>query len=351
MSDAQTAPDRSRPRTPRGVRRIGIGVVLGAAGALAVSWTLAFGGEGADSEEPTAFTVPAGACLDWTAPDGSDVRQVDCAQPHLFEGVGPASLDTAFGPAAAFPAEGAWLSIVQEKCTPVAITFLNNLYDPFGRYSVSALKPSQPGWRNGDRTLHCGLQMVARSGELYRTMGAARGQDQADVHAAGVCLGIDGIEVGDPVDCTLPHAVEVVGVMDFAAHHQVPDYPDEAKQDELAGQVCVKLAADYAGGADVVAKKKLTVYWDTLSPESWLAGTRKVDCKLGALLPDKSGFAPVTGGVQGEVVIGAAAAPPATYTGTPGAPAPVPPISSLPGTPPAPVAAASTTAAPTTAGG
>lgn len=305
------------------------------------SWALAYG-TGEEPHGDEAFNAPAGACLNWTSPDGADVATVDCAQPHLFEAVGQVSLNTAFGPAAAFPAEEAWLSIVREKCTPLASTFLEDRYDPLGRYSVGALKPSQPGWRNGDRTLHCGLQVVAQSGELYRTMGAARGQDQADVHEPGTCLAIDGVDVGDPVDCAQPHAVEVVGVVDLAGPFPEADYPDEAKQDAVAEPACAQLAADYSGGPTVVADKKLTVYWDTLSLESWKAGTRKVDCKLGALLPDKTGFAPVTGSVRGVVEVGTTPAPPTSPTAVPGAPAPVPPAEPTPGTQPVPPTVTST---------
>jgi hypothetical protein len=163
--------------------------------------------------------------------------------------------------------------------------------------------------------------VVAQSGEVYRVQGGARGQDQAEVHPPGTCLGIDGVNVGDPVDCAQPHAVEVVGVFDLSGPFPESDYPDEAKQDEAAGPACTKLAEEYAGGPNVVSEKKLTVYWDTLQQESWRAGTRTVDCKLGALLPDKSGFAPVTGGVRGAVSIGDKPAPPAPTTALPGAPA------------------------------
>ena len=316
-----------RPRAARSARRVVIGAALGAVAALAISSALTVGSRSAGGAPPAqaAFDAPVGRCLDWAADDGADVHTVDCAQPHLFESVGPLSLGGLFGPAAAFPSESAWLSMVKEKCTPLASTFLDGRYDPFGRFIVGALKPSQPGWRNGDRALHCGLQVVARSGELYRVNGGARDQDQADVHQPGTCLGIDGVDVGDPVDCSQPHAVEVVGVLDLAGPFPEADYPDENKQDEAAGPACTKLAEDYAGGPNVVAEKKLTVYWDSLRQESWRAGTRRVDCKLGALLPDKSGFAPVTGGVRGAVSIGDTPAPPAPATASPGAPAKSPP--------------------------
>ena len=64
----------------------------------------------------------------------------------------------------------------------------------------------------------------------------------------------------------------------------------------------------------MVAEKRLIVFSETLRPESWDAGSRRVDCRLGAFLPDRSGFAPVTGSVRGEVLIGAEPAPPLERT-------------------------------------
>lgn len=315
---------------------------MGAMVALAVTSVLTITGRnagGAPEPQEAALNAPPGSCLDWTADDGADVYIVDCAQPHLFEAIGTKNLGEAFSDAAAFPSETAWLTMVRDNCAPLASTFLEGKYDPFGRFTVGALKPSQRGWRSGDRTVRCGLQVVARSGELYRVPGRARDQDQADVHAPGTCLGINGVDVGDPVDCAQPHTVEVVAVLDLAGSFPGPDYPDENKQDEAAGPACTKLAAEYAGGPDVVGQKKLTVYWDTLRPESWAAGTRKVDCKLGALLPDKSGFAPVTGGVRGALSIGDKPAPPPPTSAVPGAPVKSPPpgtsgTSGEPGAPP-----------------
>jgi hypothetical protein len=50
-----------------------------------------------------------------------------------------------------------------------------------------------------------------------------------------------------------------------------------------------------------------------------------VNCNLAALLPDRSGFAPVTGSVRGAVTVGDAPAPPSTNNPEPGVPAQVPP--------------------------
>jgi hypothetical protein len=58
-----------------------------------------------------------------------------------------------------------------------------------------------------------------------------------------------------------------------------------------------------------------------------------VDCRLGAFLPDRSGFAPVTGSVKGPVQIGKQPAPVAPRNLGP-APAPVVAQVDAPATPP-----------------
>ena len=160
--------------------------------------------------------------------------------------------------------------------------------------------------------------------------GKAVEQDQSAVHAPGTCLGIDGRTIGDPVDCAGPHAVEAVGVVDLAKKFDDDEFPAVDAQDEFLQTECTKIATAYAGGDDVIGEKKLTVYWDNLTEDSWTAGTRRVNCNLAALLPDRSGFAPVTGSVRGPVTVGDTPAPPATGTPEPGVPAQVPPVEPVP---------------------
>lgn len=304
-------------------RRIAIGAVLGASVALLLV-TLLGGGAGpgagllSDSRDapaaptsttPQPFEAPAGSCLAWEQVDASDAEKVSCEEAHLFEVTGAVDLTRDFGQGARFPAEDVWRGLVEERCTPLSTEFLGGRFDPFGKFSVGAIKPSGASWRSGDRELRCGLQSVGRSGALFSTVGSAATQDQSDVHEPGTCLGNDGVGVGDPVDCAEPHAVEVVGVVDLGAAFPLM-YPDEAAQDGLLSEQCTAQAAEFAGGPPVVAEKGLTVFWETLRPESWDAGSRRVDCRLGAFLPDRSGFAPVTGSVRGEVQIGTEPAPP-----------------------------------------
>lgn len=330
----------------RPVRRVVVGVLVGALTMLGVATLDAFGGATvpvlgsfaalpAPADEPQVVEVPAppsapGTCLNWTRVDAADTAVVDCAEPHLFEQAGSVALVDQ----TALPDDRQWRQLVGERCTPVVTGYLNGKFDPDGRFRVGALKPSAAKWAEGDRELRCGVQSASRSGALYPLVGRAAEADQSAVHPPGTCLAIDGRTIGDPVDCAGPHAVETVGIVDLS--EKFPEgFPAVGDQDAFLQPECGRIAAEYAGGAEVITDKKLTVYWDNLSEESWAAGSRKVNCNLAALLPDRSGFAPVTGPVKGEVVVGDSAAPPAADTPKPGAPAPSTTAPADPSDPPA----------------
>lgn len=338
------APDGREPRRSpsdgarassdvRPVRRIVMGVLVGALTMFGVATLDTFAGATvpvlgsfaalpAPAAEPEVVEVPAppsapGTCLNWTRSDAADTAVVDCAEPHLFEQAGSVVL----ADQTALPDDATWRKLVSERCTPVVTDYLGGKYDPRGRFRVGALKPSPTKWTEGDRELRCGVQSSSRSGALYPISGPASGADQAAVNEPGTCLAIDARTIGDPVDCAGPHSVETVGIVDMT--EKFPEgFPAVGAQDEFLQPECGRIANEYAGGAEVITTKKLTVYWDNLTEESWNAGTRKVNCNLAALLPDRSGFAPVTGSVKGDVVVGDAAAPPASGTPEPGAPAP-----------------------------
>jgi hypothetical protein len=315
------------------VRRVVTGVVVGALLMLGTAsldtFTDAevpvlgsFAAVAAPPEEPEVVEVPAppatpGTCLTWSRADAADTALVDCAQPHLFEQAGTVVL----ADQVALPDDSTWRQLVDERCGPVVMSYLGDVFDPDGRYRVGALKPSASKWEQGDRELRCGLQSASRSGALYPMTGRVAEGDQAAVQEPGVCLAIDGPRVGDPVACTGPHALETVGIVDMAA--DFPNgYPAVADQDAYLQPKCNEIAAAYAGGPTVVTDKGLTVYWNNISEESWAAGTYRANCNVAALLPDRSGFAPVTGPVTGDVVIGDQLAPPAENTPDAGIPAP-----------------------------
>ncbi|WP_229680008.1 septum formation family protein [Saccharopolyspora thermophila] len=281
------------------------------------------GGSGRVGSAPApqvVFDAPAGTCLNWTEPDATDISQVTCAEPHLFEVTGKTDLRAEFGDGAPFPNTEQWQQLKQQRCIDVSRQFLANRFDPYGRFSVGAFTPSEEGWEAGDRTLHCGLQQPGPSGKLYRTTGSAASVDQSNTYEVGRCLGINGTAVWDPVSCDQPHAVEITGLVDLG--EQFPGgYPPEPDQDGFLATRCADLTAQYAGAPTAARDKGLVTYWDTLAQESWDAGSRKVNCKVSAQLPDGSGLAPVTGSVKGQVTVGREPAPQVTSPEQPGVPA------------------------------
>lgn len=317
-------------RARRSTRRLAAGAVLGALTALVVVGVptgraaLLAVEPGLDSTSSAqSLRAPAHTCLTWQKPDALDARAVSCAQPHLFEVTETLDLQD-YGPQAAFPDPARWQRLVTQRCTQLSTQALADHLDPFGRFTIGAIKPSEAGWIRGDRTLRCGVQSAGHTGTLFLTTGSVLAQDQSDVHPPGTCLGNDGKAVSDPVDCTGPHAIEVIGVVDLKGAFP-KGYPDEAAQDRLLNTECTRLAKDFAGGLSVVANKGLTLFWETLRMESWQAGSTRVDCRLGAFLPDRSGFAPVTGSVKGPVQVGKQPAPAAPRNPGP-APEATPPV-------------------------
>ncbi len=264
--------------------------------------------------EPPVSTP--GTCLSWNRADAADTGLVDCAQPHLFEQAGSVPLTDQVE----LPSDATMRQLVAERCGPVVLAYLDNTFDEQGRFRIGALKPSPTRWAEGDRELRCGLQSASRSGALYPITGRVAESDQSAVEEPGTCLAIDGPRVGDPVDCSGPHALEAVGVVDLSENF--PDaFPAAADQDAFLQARCAEVAQQYAG-ATPIAEKGLTVYWNNMVEQSWAAGSRLVNCNVAALLPDRTGFAPVTGSVTGDVTVGSQVAPPATSTPAAGEPAP-----------------------------
>ncbi|WP_229371357.1 septum formation family protein [Umezawaea beigongshangensis] len=242
-----------------------------------------------------AFEANAGDCLNWTRPDLSDVARVDCGSQHLFEVTGTVDITSTYGKDARFPDNEVWQTISADHCTETSLTYLNEKFDPFGKYSVGTLNPGERRWGEGYRTLRCGLQVAAASGALLPSYGTAKTQDQSLVYDAGVCLGINGNSVGDPIECAQPHTFEIIGVADLGTLVG-PDFPDPARQDDVLAEECSTMAAEYTGGADLRGDK-LAVSWDTRVSESWAAGSRRANCKIGAI-PEGNTLVAWTGSVR-----------------------------------------------------
>lgn len=328
--------DPSEPQPGRRRSGVRLALISGAVCALAVltisalllNWRTpgegpgigASGKRGAAPAPAAVAAASAGTCLDWRAPDAADIHPVPCDQPHLFEITGRANLRQNFTSSAPFPGTEQWQQLKQQHCVQVSSRYLGGRLDPNGRFSVGAFTPSVQGWRSGDRRLHCGLQQPGPSGTLYRFTGRVADLDQSDTYPVGRCLGINGQTVADPVpDCSGRHSVEITGLVNLGERFR--DFPPSADQDDFLSERCAELTARYAGSPTAATDKGLIAYWDTLSRDSWDAGSRRVNCKVSAQLPDGSGLAPVFGSVRGTVRVERAPAPEDAAPKEPGVPA------------------------------
>jgi hypothetical protein len=282
---------------------------------ILVSWPVSVKGAADTTEEEAAaaFDSPRGTCLDWPNDAPENMRRVPCAKPHTFEVTENVEIGDQYASNAPPPDEQGWQTIVTEKCNEVGKEYLGGTLDPYGKYTVGALKPSAQQWNEGDRKLRCGVQRVTPSGKrLLTTTGTAAKQDQSNVHDAGTCFAlVNEKEVGDPVDCAKEHSYEVVGNVDLSTVFP-GEYPTEDAQREKTVDLCPPVAAQYTGNKDLAALG-LSLYSDTLKPESWAAGSRKVNCKVGALEPDNT-LRPVRGSVK-AVPATTTSAPPPSKTG------------------------------------
>ncbi|WP_158888502.1 septum formation family protein [Amycolatopsis anabasis] len=296
---------RSAKNTLR-TRLVMVGVFVGAILALSLSVTFSWGndakgGAGGGRAEMSeqaqaAFHSPPGSCLTWTQPDASDIRTVPCAEKHLFEVTGVVDIADQFPPGAPSPDVAKWREIAQARCSDGAKTYLGKPLDPYGKLTVSALRPADEEWNDGARELRCVLQWAGPGGGLQPLTGPAKDQKQANIWEPGTCLALVGKTVGDPVDCTQPHAYEIVGELDLKTKF-TNGYPKQDDQKAWLDTECFKAVQEYTGGDDFSAQK-LILTWDVREQESWDAGSTQVNCKVGAKLPDGSGLSPVTGSIK-----------------------------------------------------
>jgi len=286
-----------------------VGAVLALSLSVAFSWGGGAAGGGKVEESPevkAAFHAAAGSCLNWTQPDVSDIKIVPCEQPHLYEVTGVVNIADKYPAAAPAPTVDQWRDIAMERCTDGADQYLGKQLDPYGKFTVSALRPGTSEWADGDREMRCVLQWAAPGGALQPITGTVASQSEAAVWEPGTCLALMDKTVGNPVDCAQPHAYEIVATIDLKSHF-TDGYPSQDDQAKWLDTECNRDVQGYAGGVNL-AEQKLILTWDLREQESWDAGSTLVNCKVGATLPDKSGLAPVTGSIKQQ----AQDAPPAS---------------------------------------
>jgi hypothetical protein len=304
----------SSRRSTLKTRLLMLGAFVGALAVLAMSmvfsWPVSVKGaaDTAAEEAAAAFDSPSGTCLDWPNDAPQNMRRVPCKDPHTFEVTSNVEIGKDYPASAPPPNDDGWQKIVTERCTTVGAEYVGGTLDPYGKYTVGALKPTAQQWREGDRKLRCGLQRVTPSGKrLLTTTGTAAKQDQSNVHDPGTCFAlVNKKEVGDPVDCSKEHSFEVVGNIDLSQVFP-GEYPSEDQQRQKTVDLCPAVAAKYTGNKDL-AQLSLSLYSDTLKPESWAAGSRKVNCKVGAL-EENGDLRPVRGTVRASPVTPSSGAP------------------------------------------
>ncbi|AZI59834.1 septum formation family protein [Rhodococcus qingshengii] len=332
-ADPQGAPAKktvSASRTRRVLAAVAVGAVVAAIATIAISGGLnkddsssvsvSGGGPAATgSARDDAFTAAAaGDCLNWTPAtesggDRTDMSKVQCGSEHRFEVAGPLDLSVfpgaEFGPGSRYPGALRFAELRDEHCTPIVMSYLGSKFDPKGKFSVGLMFPSESGWASGERALRCGLQFSTTTGELQPFVGRVADQDQSNVWDVGTCIGINQNLPTDPVDCAKPHAYEVISVIDLGT--QFPGaMPSVEDQDRYLEGVCTQASNEYLGSADALRDKTLTLFWDNISLESWLAGSRRVNCSIGKEV-ETGGFAAITGSAKGDILInGAAPVPP-----------------------------------------
>ncbi|GLY64042.1 septum formation family protein [Amycolatopsis taiwanensis] len=284
-------------------RLVMVGVFVGAVAALslnvAFSWggTVTGGGHVDESPEAkAAFNSAPGSCLFWAQPDASDIHLVSCDQPHLYEVTGVVNIADRYGPGTPSPTVDQWRDLALEKCTDDAQKYLGKPLDPFGKFAVSALRPTNDQWSDGDREMRCVLEWAAPGGELQPTTGKAADVSQSAVWEPGTCLALAGKTVGNPIDCAQAHAYEIVATVDLKDHFN-GGFPNRNDQSTWLDTECNKDVQSYAGGVDL-GKQKLILAWDTVQQESWDAGSTQVNCKVGAKLEDNSGLQAITGSIR-----------------------------------------------------
>jgi hypothetical protein len=220
-----------------------------------------------------------GDCVIWDQNNpglwSAETRVVPCTSSHLVEMVGRAVL-----PDMTYPSDQQWIQIIDDRCGPMATSYLGHGLDRFGRFSVDALQPRPEDWKLGDRDLWCGIGQHPPAGVFLPPQhfqpftGAVKGQDQTYLLGTGACLAL---QPGEPVPCTGPHAFEVSGTVDLHGQVQRPKTP--AEWQAAVGQACDTVGRSYFGGSLPAGVRSGE---QEIAESSWGLGRRVVECTVGA---------------------------------------------------------------------
>ena len=213
--------------------------------------------------------------------DLTPTRVVPCNQPHFFEITGTFQLRGR----ADYPTPDQWNEIFRKSddgCLPYAERFLNAPLDPFGQFFSTGIKPSPAYWAQGNRDVVCALGTVKDpldgSNGPVPSQGSALRQSQTRLLPVGSCFALDpGSQMNTRVTCDKPHGLEVTGSINIA--DRASERPSDEEWGRLVTTDCRRLAETYLGRP--IDNRTVRSSYFSISPESWLAGRREVDCLVG----------------------------------------------------------------------
>jgi hypothetical protein len=244
------------------------------------------------STTPTTLALASrgfapGECVKWlqtgdSSPYDRQTYVIPCDQPHLVEVVSVGTAVSGLG--GAWPGSRTLDAAAHRQCTPAAEKFLGQPVDPYGRFYVSAIAPSERAWRVGDRTMWCDVQLNNMSGQvstgpLQSYVGEARGATQTYLQPVGTCeaRAFDG-----PVPCDTPHIFEISGNVDLTEKATALPASQNAWQ-ALVGSACNRVGMGYLRRAYPTS---IEGGWQDIEASSWDAGRRVVQCVVGKVAPD-----------------------------------------------------------------
>ena len=210
-----------------------------------------------------------------------DTDRVDCDRPHIMEMTGRVKLPLRME----YPTDTGWDALIDERCGPLARQYLG-VIDPDGRFAASAIHPTAQGWDGADREVWCGIQMVNDRADWATApdpefVGRVKDQNQDRLYGTGACLRTGPETIDGAVPCDSAHHYEIAGTVDLTGAGVEPPSPED--QERLVGTRCDKVARAYLGRA---LPADAWAGWFDISPASWTAGRRTLECTLASYYPD-----------------------------------------------------------------
>ena len=257
---------------------------------------------------PTFANAKPGDCLTWPDNSADAATIVDCREDHRFEVAESVDLraypGSEFAPDAAPPTPARIQQISLEHCAPAVEKYLGDRFDPNSRFSISLLWAGDKAWKHsGERRMLCGMQLPGANNQQVIFKGKVADLDQSKIWPTGTCLGIEPStsQPSDaPVDCSVPHAMEVTGTVNLA--EKFPGgVPSEADQDAFIKDACNRLTDAYLAPGQL-RDTTLTLIYSTVSLPSWNAGSKQVACSIGATLGN-GGWATLINSAKGPLLI------------------------------------------------